>query len=112
MQNISLMSATAGMVLARDVFREDIPNGMPICGKGTELTDSLITRFERMNVQTIYVEGHPVREEGEPSFADLQRDLDGRFSKTLLEPHNMLLHRIYTAYLTKSRGGACEQQAE
>jgi hypothetical protein len=112
MQNISLMSATAGMVLARDVFREDSPNGMPICGKGTEITDSLITRFERMNVQTIYVEGHPVREEGEQTLADLHRDLDDRFNKTLLEPYNRMLHSIYKAYLAKSKGGAGEQKAE
>jgi len=112
MQNIPLLFAKAGMILARDVFREESQAGMPICGKGTELTDSLLARFEHMDVPTVYVEGHPVREEGERSIADLQRDLDGRFSKTLLEPLNMMLHGVYRAYLIKSMGDDCDRQTE
>src|ERR1035437_6072456 len=101
MQKIPLMLAKSGMVLARDVFRGDSPIGIPICGKDTELTDSLIARFENMDVQSVYVEGHPVWEEGERSFDDLLRDLDSRFSKTLQEPLSVVLHDIYKAYLIK-----------
>lgn len=106
------MLAKAGMALARDVFRGDSPVGIPICGKGTELTDALITRFENMDVQTVYVEGHPVWDEGERSFEDLQHDVDKRFSKTLDEPLNNLLYTIYKAYLIKSMGGDSDRQAE
>jgi hypothetical protein len=112
MQKIPLMLAKAGMILGRDVFREDSQVGMPICGKGTELTESLIARFEYMDVQTVHVEGHPVWEEGEQSVADLQRDLDGRFSKTLQNPLNSMVHGIYKAFLIKSMGGDCDRQAE
>jgi hypothetical protein len=112
MQKIPLMLAKAGMTLARDVFRSDSPIGMPICGKGTELTDSLIARFENMDVQTVHVEGHPVWEEGERSFDDLKLDLDNRFSKTLQEPLNAMLYEIYKAYLLKSMGGDSDRQAE
>ncbi|MEI7815653.1 MAG: hypothetical protein WCI45_00550 [Desulfuromonadales bacterium] len=112
MQKIPLMLAKAGMTLARDVFRGDAPVGMPICGKGTELTDSLIARFENMDVQTVQVEGHPVWEEGERSFEDLVRDMDDRFSKTLNEPLNVMLYDIYKAHLTKSMGGDSDRQAE
>jgi hypothetical protein len=112
MQKIPLMLSKAGTTLARDVFRGDSPVGMPICGKGTELTDALIARFEVMGVQTVHVEGHPVWEEGERSFNDLLRDLDGRFSKTLQNPLNGMLYDIYKACLIKSMGGDSDRQAE
>jgi hypothetical protein len=112
MQKIPLMLAKAGMILARDVFRGDSPVGFPICGKGTELTDSLLARFENMDVQTVQVEGHPVWEEGERSYEDLKRDLDDRFSKTLQEPLNMVLYDICNAHLIASMGGDSDRQAE
>ncbi|MDD2897989.1 MAG: hypothetical protein PHI31_04680 [Desulfuromonadaceae bacterium] len=112
MQKIPLMLAKAGMKLARDVFRGDSPVGMPICGKGTELTESLIGRFENMDVQSIYVEGHPVWEEGERSYDDLLRELDARFIKTRQNPLNLKLYEIYKAHLAKSMGGDSDRQAE
>ena len=112
MQKIPLMLAKARMTLARDVFRGDSPIGMPVCGKGTELTDALIARFDNMDIQTVYVEGHPVWEEGERSFDDLQRELEGRFIKTLQEPLNVMLYDIYKAYLIKSMEGDSGRKAE
>ncbi|MDD2310002.1 MAG: hypothetical protein PHH91_10510 [Desulfuromonadaceae bacterium] len=112
MQKIPLMLAKAGMILGRDVFRGDSPIGMPLCGKDTELTDSLIARFEHMDVKTIHVEGHPVWEEGEHSIDDLLRQLDVRFSKTLQEPLNAALYNIYKAYLTRSMGGDSDQHTK
>lgn len=105
MQKVPLMRATAGMTLARDVFRGNSPAGIPICGKGTELTDSLLARFELMDVQSVYVEGHPVWEEGESTIEDIIRDLDVRFSKTRHEPLNAAVYEIYKSYLIKSMGG-------
>jgi hypothetical protein len=65
-----------------------------------------------MDVHTIHVEGHPVWEEGEHSFEDYLSELDGRFSKTLHEPLNVMLYDIYKAYLIKSLGGDSGRQAE
>lgn len=104
MQKIPLMHANAGMTLARDVFRGESPIGIPICGKGTELTDSLIARLENLDIQTVYVAGHPIWEEGDRSFDDLLCDLDSRFSKTLHEPLNAMLYDIYKVFLLKSMG--------
>lgn len=112
MQKIPLMLATAGMTLARDVFRGNSPIGMPICGRGTVLTDALIARFDNMDVQTVHVEGHPVWEEGGRSFDDLLRELDGRFSKTIQEPLNLVLYDIYRSYLIKSMGGDSDRQTD
>ncbi|MDD2367588.1 MAG: hypothetical protein PHN84_15670 [Desulfuromonadaceae bacterium] len=112
MQKIPLMQAKAGMVLGRDLFRENSTNGMPVCGKGTELTGALIERFVNMGVQTIYVEGHPVWADGERSINDMLSDLDYRFSKTVQNPLNVILHGIYKASLIKSVGGDIDRQAE
>jgi hypothetical protein len=112
MQKIQLITAKAGMKLARDVFRGDSPVGIPICGKGTELSDALIARLENMDILTVHVEGHPIWEEGERSFTEILGELDGRFSKTLHEPLNVMLHDIYKAYLIKSIGGDSDRQTE
>jgi hypothetical protein len=111
MQKIPLMLAKAGMILARDVFRGDSPVGMPICGKDTVLTDTLITRLDQMDVQSVYVEGHPVWEEGERSFDEILQDLDMRFGKCRQEPLNSMLYDIYKAHLTKTMGGDGGRQA-
>ena len=106
------MLAKAGMTLAKDVFRDSSSTGMPTCGKGTELTDSLIARLEKMDVMTVYVEGLPAQEEGELSFDDILRELDGRFSKSIQEPLNAMLYNIYKANLIKSMGGDSGRQME
>ena len=106
------MFAKEGMILARDVFRGNSSIGMPICGKGNALTTSLIERFGKLEVQAVYVEGHPVWEEGSESLDNLLCALDGRFIKTIHNPQNAMLHAIYKAYLIKSMGGDCDRQAE
>lgn len=109
MQKIPLMLAAADMVLARDVFRGDSPAGMPICGKGTTLTDSLIARLEHLDVQSIYVEGHPVWEEGDRTIDDVIHDLDIRFQKVMNDPLTVKLYETYKAFITKSMGDNSER---
>lgn len=105
MQKIPLALAKSGMILARDVFRGDSVVGMPVCGKSTVLTDALITRLDHMDIQAVYVEGHPVWEEGESSLEDALRDLERRFEMSCQEPLNLLLFNMYKAHLTKAMGG-------
>lgn len=78
MQQIVTSLATEGMVLAQDVLT---PEGRVLCGKGTELTASLIERLKRMEIPYITVEGHPFEVEGEKSLAEELLDLDSRFSR-------------------------------
>jgi len=112
MQKIPLMLAQAGMVLARDVFRNDSPAGMPICGKDTVLTDTLIARLDHLDTKTIYVEGHPVWTEGERSLDDMLQDLDRRFEKVREDPLMVKLQDIYAAYLKQSMGEDGGRKAE
>jgi hypothetical protein len=104
MQKIPLLKATAGMVLARDVFRNNNPVGMPVCGKMTVLTDALITRLDHLDVKSIYVEGHPVWEEGDRTAGELLSDLDRRFAKVRNDPLTAKLYDIYADYLKRSMG--------
>ncbi|BCS53026.1 hypothetical protein [Geobacter sp. SVR] len=112
MQKIPLMVAEAGMVLARDVFRSDNLFGMPICGKGTVLTDSLITRLDHMDVKSICVEGHPVWLDGDRPLDEMLRDLDRRFEKVRQDPLTSKLYEIHASYLKNSMGEYGGRKAE
>ncbi|MBT1073542.1 hypothetical protein [Pelotalea chapellei] len=110
MQKIPLMCATSGMKLARDVFRNDSPVGMPVCGKDTVLTDSLLARLDHLEVKSIYVEGHPLWSEGEKTLDEILCDLDLRFEKVRNDPLTSKLHSIYTAFLKNSMGDSSGRQ--
>lgn len=104
MQKIPLMLATPGMVLARDVFRNDSPVGMPICGKETVLTEALIARLDHLEVHSVYVDGHPVWQEGERTLDDMLHELDNRFGKVRHDGLTNKLYEIYACYLKRSMG--------
>ncbi|MBI2354629.1 MAG: hypothetical protein HYV06_06300 [Deltaproteobacteria bacterium] len=104
MQKIPLMQAKADMVLARDVFRNDSPVGIPICGKSTVLTDTLIARLDNMDVKSVYVEGHPVWDEGDRTLEDMLSDLDRRFEKVRHDPLMSRLYDIHAEHLKRSMG--------
>jgi hypothetical protein len=112
MQKIPLMLAKPGMVIARDIYRNDTVTGIPICGKGADLTDSLIDRLGHLDIKSLYVEGHPVREEGDRSIEDLLRELDLRFEKVRQDPLTEKLYEIYADYLKRSMGESGERKAE
>lgn len=112
MQKIPISLAEAEMVLGRDVFKNDSPAGIPICGKGTVLTTPLIMRLQNMGVQSIYVEGHPVHQEGDKSLDEQLVDLEKRFAKTVTNRLNMTLLEIYRRHLTASMGDESGRAAE
>lgn len=104
MQKIPINLAAPEMILARDVFRSESPAGIPVCGKGTELNESLLSRLKKMGIQSIYVEGHPVSFEGESSLEEQLQELEKRFSKTLDNQHNLLLLNIYRQQIHSAMG--------
>ena len=74
------------MVIAKDVMRPDNPDGFPVCGKGTTLSDSLIERLKQIGIQSITVEGHPVKMEGDISTEEQLAALEKRFRKISEDP--------------------------
>lgn len=57
MQKIPLNLAQAGMVLAKPITRE---NGMVLVAEGTELSEGVINRLQRMEVAQVVVQGEPL----------------------------------------------------
>jgi hypothetical protein len=94
-QNIPISYAAAGMVLAKEIKADDNPASPPICGKGVTLTISLISRLTSMGIQSVIVEGHPVRLEGEMTLEETLQLLDKRFSKVA---DDLLMQRIKEIY--------------
>lgn len=61
MQKLPLRLAEPGMVLAKPVTRG---NGLVVAAEGTELTQGIISGLERMEIESIVVEGNPVDMDG------------------------------------------------
>ncbi len=111
MQKIPLNLATAGMVLARDVFRNGNTASFPVCGKKTLLTEEIITRLNNMDIASIYVEGRPLWQEGDPSPEEMLSALEHRFKKVRQDPLMAKLHDIFADYYNRSMGGNSDRQA-
>ena len=104
MQKIPLNLAVAGMIVGRDIFKNDSPTGMPICGKGTELSDMLIGRLAQLGVQSLYVEGHPVWQEGDRTLTEQLAEVEKRFSKSMDNRYNMILFDLYCTHYKAAMG--------
>ena len=104
MQTIPFKLACPGMVLARDIKNPESPDGPPICGKGVALTESLIDRLGQKNVQSITVEGHPVKIAGEKSLDEMLAVIDKRFRKVEGDPIMMKLKEFYRRQTIRARG--------
>lgn len=111
MQKIPLKLAVAGMVLARDVFRNGVSSGLPVCGRKTVLTTQLITRLENMDVSSIYVEGEPFADAGR-SLEDILHELEHRFVRVRQDPLMSRLYDIYADCYRRSMGADGGRQTE
>lgn len=100
-QQILTAMATEGMVLAKDI---ETAEGRVLCGKGTVLTDTVISRLNNMEIQHITVEGHPIPVEGEKSLAEELADLDRRFSRVTEVKPLMYLKKRLRERLIAARG--------
>lgn len=106
MQNIPITLAAEGMVLAKEIKSSDDPSSMTICGKGVKLTESLINRLQSMGIQSVTVEGHPVKMPGEATLDEMLAGLDQRFSRVETDARMMKVKAIYQRMIKKSMEGA------
>jgi hypothetical protein len=104
MQRIPISLAKQGMVLAKDLVRPENPTGPAICGKGMELTESLLDRLRNMGIQSITVQGHPVWMEGDKTLDQLLQELDQRFCHVAQDQLAGILKEVYRKYLISSMG--------
>ncbi len=103
MQKIPLSLAFNGMILAQEIKNPDNPEGPPLCGKGVVLSSSLIERLYKIGVQSITVEGHPVKIEGEKTLDEELSSLEHRFRKVKDDPNMRILKEIYKIQIIKAR---------
>lgn len=111
MKKIPLYLAAEGMVLAREVSRNDSTSNIPVCGKDVVLTNELIRRFDLMDVKSIYVQGRPVALEGDPSLAEMLESLEHRFVKVRNVPLMDKVYEIYAAQIKRTMGEDGGKQA-
>jgi hypothetical protein len=100
MQRILLAQAEPGMILAKGILN---PEGLVLCGAGTELSDSLIERLAGMGIVDLTVEGHPVVIEGEKTLQEQLHDVDLRFQRVEGITPLMYLKKRIQARLVASR---------
>ena len=103
MQKIPMSLVLPGMILAQDIKNEDNPDGPPLCGKGVQLTESLIERLHRMDIQSLTVEGHPIKIDGEKTLEEELAVLDKRFKKVIDDPLMKKLKDMYRVQIIKAR---------
>lgn len=102
MQNIPISLAKDGMTIARAVMRPGQSGSIPICGKGTSLTEALLERLVEMGVQSVMVEGHPVIFEGEATVEEMFAKLEHRFKHLGEDALMMTLKEIYRKQIIQS----------
>ena len=73
MQKIPLNLARPGMVLAKPVAR---PDGIAVAAAGSELSESLLDRFDSMGVSHLVVEGEPVALDGPAGSSSFDKRLE------------------------------------
>ncbi len=91
------------MVLAKRVENE---RGMALCKEGTELTDSILLRFENAGISFITVEGRPVVVEGEKTCEEMLHEVERRFAKTVSDPTMLKIREIVLQNLRNRYGEA------
>ncbi|MBI4793968.1 MAG: hypothetical protein HY789_14800 [Deltaproteobacteria bacterium] len=103
MQQILILQATEGMVLAKDVLTAE---GRVLCGKDTVLSATIIERIRKMDIGRITVKGHPVPVEGEKSLEQELRDIEDRFSRVNHVPPLVYLKKRIMQRKIADRKGA------
>jgi hypothetical protein len=73
MQKIPLNLARPGMVLAKPVARAD---GIAVAAAGSELSESLLSRFDAMGIGHLVVEGEPVALDGPAGSSSFDKRLE------------------------------------
>jgi len=99
MQRLPLSYIKPGMKTYEEVIDA---NGRVLCGKGVELTEDHIKRFEDFGVNFVTVEGNPVKLPWEKSLEEELKELEKRFEgitdKNLLEIKKLLKEFLEEKY--------------
>ncbi len=95
MQRLPLYYIKPGMKTYEEVID---PNGRVLCGKGVELTEEHIKRFEEFGVSFITVEGKPVQLPWEKTLEEELKELEERF-EGITDENLLEIKRIFKEFL-------------
>ena len=92
-KKISIKQAEPGMILAQEIVRDD---GVLLCQKGAELSDTLLKMLERLNFETVQIEvgSTETPEERAERLAGDEAEITYRFSRVESDPVLAELKRI------------------
>lgn len=93
MPKVLISRLKPGMKLAKPVRNE---SGMILLGENTELTEALIQRLEKMNIENVSIVAEA---QNEKSPEEQLAELSARFRKTENEPHMALLKRLFEEHI-------------
>lgn len=84
-KKILVEQAEPGMILAQEIVRDD---GVLLCQKGAELTDTLLKMLERLNFETVQIEvgSTETPEERAERLAREETEITYRFSRVESDP--------------------------
>lgn len=109
MQKILLAQAKEGMVLGREI---ETPEGRVLCGKGTELSESILNRLAKMDIVSIFVEGHPVAVPGDKPLVEQMAEIEARFSRVNdIAPLHYIKVRLLQQLAHSHKDAACYNPA-
>jgi len=95
MQRLPLYYIKPGMRTYEEVIDA---NGRVLCGKGVEITEEHIKKFEEFGVTFITVEGNPVKLPWEKSLEEELKELEERFEG--IKDENLLeIKRLFREFL-------------
>ena len=92
MRRITIDKIEPGMILAKPLLR----GTMVILGVGTQLTDAWISRIEDMEIDHLFIEGHP--EQAIPEEEALAQ-LDSRFKHVEDQPYMKFLKKLVKEHI-------------
>ncbi len=85
MQRLPLTYIRPGMKTFEEVVD---PSGRVLCGKGVEITEDMLKRFQELGVSYVTVEGTPVVLPWEKTLEEELKELEARFEG--IEEENLL----------------------
>lgn len=95
MQRLPLYYIKPGMRTYEEVIDA---NGRVLCGKGVEITEEHIKKFEEFGVTFVTVEGNPVKLPWEKSLEEELKELEERFEG--IKDENLLeIKRLFKEFL-------------
>ncbi|MBX3236878.1 MAG: hypothetical protein KF814_12055 [Nitrospiraceae bacterium] len=100
MKRVVLEELTPGMVLAKPVTNS---GGMVVLASGAALDDATIGRLRQLGLASVYIEGEAGSSDGK-TLAELEADLDSRFSRVNQDPQQRLILEAIRQHLRNTHG--------